>query len=162
MQPIAQTFIISQPQNGVDAVFITQVDLFFRTKSANFGVDVEIREKDNGYPTTNALPYSKVHLTPGNVNISSDSSLATSFIFETPVLVKSNTQYAIVVIPAAGNPDYTLWSSETSRNDIITNAPIYHNTDFGSLFISSNDLVFTPIPNESLKYSLYRANRKIS
>lgn len=157
MQPIAQTFIISQPQGGVDAVFLTQVDLFFRTASTIFGVDVEIRETDNGVPTLKTLPYSKIHMLPSNVLTSSDSSVATTFTFESPVLVKSNTQYAIVVIPAAGCSEYTIWTAEATKPDVITTAAIYTNTNFGSLFISSNDLTFTQVINESLKYKLYQA-----
>jgi hypothetical protein len=32
-KPIAQTFIINEPEKGVDAVFLTKVDLFFQNKS---------------------------------------------------------------------------------------------------------------------------------
>lgn len=34
MKPIAQTFIVTEPENGVSAVFLTAVDLYFQSKSS--------------------------------------------------------------------------------------------------------------------------------
>ena len=158
MKPIAQTFIINEPNTGVEAVFLTKLDLFFQTKSSTFGVEVQIRETDNGFPTRKVVPYGSIVLASSQVQTSSDASVATAFEFKTPVLLRTNEQYAIVVVPVGGNPDYNIWIGALGGNDVSSNVPIFTNNQLGSLFISSNDLNFTPIQNESIKYTAYIAN----
>jgi hypothetical protein len=157
MKPIAQTFIVNEPSTGVEAVFLTKIDLFFQKKSNVFGVELQIRETNNGFPTSKVLPYASKILDSANVVVSSDSSIATTFEFATPVMLRTNEQFAIVVIPEGGNPDYNIWIASLGGTDIVTKAPIYTNNQLGSLFISSNDLNFTPIQNESMKYKAYVA-----
>ena len=158
MKPIAQTFIINEPDTGVEAVFLTKLDLFFRTKSSTFGVEVQIRETENGFPTRRVVPYGSKINEASQVLVSEDASRATVFEFKTPVLLRTNEQYAIVVVPVGGNPDYTIWIGALGGTDVSTNAPIFTNNQLGSLFISSNDLNFTPIQNESIKYTAYTAS----
>jgi hypothetical protein len=157
MKPIAQTFIANEPTTGVEAIFLTQIDLYFQSKSSVYGVEVQIRETLNGAPTVNRLPYASKILQSSSVSISSDGSVATSFVFDTPVVLRTNEQFAIVVVPVGGNPDYNIWTAELGQNDANSGVPIFTNNQLGSLFISSNDLNFTPIQNESMKYTLYTA-----
>jgi hypothetical protein len=156
-KPIAQTFIINEPEKGVDAVFLTKVDLFFQNKSDFDGVELQIRETVNGYPSSRVVPHGSKILYSNEVSVSQDSSLATTFSFNTPVILRTNEQYALVVIPVGGNPYYNIWIGAFNGTDIITNTPIFTNNELGSLFVSSNDLNFTPIQNESMKYNLYTA-----
>ena len=159
MKPIAQTFIISEDANtGVSAVFLTAVDLYFQSKSSSVGVEVQIRTTVNGAPTSLQLPYASKHLDSANVNVSQDASLATTFTFDTPIVLETNVQYAIAVIPAGGSPDYKIWTAALGQTDVATSTPIDRNNQTGSLFISSNDLNFTPVQLESMKFKLYRAN----
>jgi len=157
MKPIAQTFIIPEPDTGVEAVFLTSIDLFFQNKSSVYGVEIQIRETQNGYPTQSTLPYASKILESANVNISSDASLATKFTFDTPVLIRTNEQFAIMVVPVGGNPDYNIWTGVLGATDVTNNVPIYTSNQLGNLFISSNDLNFTPVQSESMKYNLYTA-----
>lgn len=166
MKPIAQTFIVNEPATGVESVFLTKIDLYFQTKSSLFGVEVQIRETDNGFPTNKVLPYASKVLNSADVSVSSDSSVATTFEFATPVMLRTNEQFAIVVVPEGGNPDYNVWvaafssagtTATGSGVDVLTGVPIYTNNQLGSLFVSSNDLNFTPIQNESMKYKAYVA-----
>lgn len=158
MKPIAQTFIINEPTSGVEAVFLTKLDLYFQSKSSTFGVEVQIRETDNGVPTRKVVPYGTKVVEASQVTVSSDASQATTFEFKTPVLLRTNEQYAIVIVPIGGNPDYNVWIGALSGNDVSTNTPINTNNQNGSLFISSNDLNFTAIQSESIKYTAYIAN----
>jgi len=156
--PIAQTFIINEPSiTGVDTVFLTKVDLFFQSKSSVFGVELQIRETVNGYPSNKIVPYGSKTLYSSEVTTSIDSSAATTFTFDTPIILNTNQQYALVVAPIGGNPDYNIWIGALNGTDIVTNTPIFTSNQLGSLFISSNDLNFTSIQNESLKYNLYTA-----
>jgi hypothetical protein len=157
MKPIAQTFIISEPDGGVEAVFIKKLDLYFQSRSGVFGVEVQIRETQNGFPTQTMVPYGKTYLTPSYISVSDDATAETSFYFITPVLIKTNVQYAIVVAPVGGNPDYNLWIGQLGGNDVASGAPIIKGNETGNLFVSSNDLNFTPIQNESMKYNLHIA-----
>jgi hypothetical protein len=155
---IAQTFVISEPATGVEAVFLTKLDLFFSGKSSTLGVEVQIRETDNGAPTKKVVPYGSKVLESTDVAISSDSSTATTFEFTTPVMLRTNEQYAIVVVPVGGNADYILWTGVFDQSDQInTNLKIPNNMT-GNLFKTTNDLVYTQIVNESLKYKAYVAN----
>ena len=158
MKPIAQTFIVNEPAAGVEAVFITKVELYFQSKSSMFGVELQIRETSNGFPSNKILPYASKILDSANVITSSDASISTVFEFDTPVLLRTNEQFAFVVIPQAGNPDYNIWVGALGGTDVTANVPIYTNNQLGSLFVSSNDLNFTPIQNESMKYTAYIAN----
>lgn len=156
-KPIAQTFIINEPDRGVDVIFLTKVDLFFQSKSSTFGVELQIRETVNGYPSSKVVPYGSKTLYSSQVKTSSDASTPTIFTFDTPVVLRTNEQYALVIVPDGGNPDYNVWIGALNGTDIVTKTPIFTNNQLGSLFISSNDLNFTPIQNESIKYNLYTA-----
>ena len=156
-KPIAQTFIINEPDRGVDVIFLTKVHLFFQSKSSTFGVELQIRETVNGYPSSKVVPYGSKTLYSSQVKTSSDASTPTIFTFDTPVVLRTNEQYALVIVPDGGNPDYNVWIGALNGTDIVTKTPIFTNNQLGSLFISSNDLNFTPIQNESIKYNLYTA-----
>ena len=157
MNPIAQTFLATEPSTGVEAVYLTAIDLYFKSKSSTYGVEVQIRETTNGVPNQNVLPFASKVLEASSISISSNASTATKFTFDTPIILRTNTQFAIVVVPVGGNPDYTIWTGELGQNDVATNSPIYTNNQLGSLFVSSNDLNFTAIQSESMKYNLYTA-----
>ena len=157
MKPIAQTFLANEPSTGVEAVYLTGVDLFFQSASSTYGVELQVRETVNGVPTQSILPFASKIIPFSSVSTSPDASVATNFTFDTPVILMTNTQYALVVVPVAGNPDYTIWTAALGDNDATTGTPIYTNNQLGSLFISSNDLNFTAVQNESMKYNLYTA-----
>ena len=55
--PILQTFYINEPVGGAEGVFLTKVDLYFAAVSSTFGVELQIRQTDNGNPTPYILPY---------------------------------------------------------------------------------------------------------
>jgi hypothetical protein len=173
MNPIGQTFYVSEPSTGVPGVYITQIDVFFQSVSPTYGIEMQIRTTLNGVPTQERLPFASKILYPASItnipNIflqnstnvpyaSSDASVATSFVFDTPVFVQSGLSYAIVLLPLGGNPDYTIWTAEIGGTDTVTNSPIYTNNDTGDLFLSSNDKDWTPIITEDMKFTIYIAN----
>ena len=158
MKPIAQTFIINEPSSGVEAVFLTKIDLYFQAKSNTFGVEVQIRETNNGFPTNIVVPYGSKIIESSEVTTSTNASTATTFEFTTPVMLRTNEQYAIVVAPIANAYEYNIWVGALNGVDVSSGAPVINNNQLGSLFLSSNDLNFTPAQNESLKYTAYIAN----
>jgi len=54
--PLAQSFM-PQAKGGE---FLTKVDVFFQSKDADLPVSCQIREMQNGYPTTKVLPFGSV------------------------------------------------------------------------------------------------------
>jgi hypothetical protein len=162
MKPIAQTFYVNEPENGVAGVYLTSVDLYFKSKSPTFGVQVQIRQTDNGNPTKFVMPHADITKSSSLVDVSDDASVATKFTFQAPVFLQNLTSYAIVIIPVGGNPDYQIWTSELAPGtvDVTTNSPIKTNNDTGTLFISSNDTQFTAIQTEDIKFNLYVAKFK--
>jgi len=156
--PLAQTFLVSQPTNGVSAVYLTSVDLYFQSSDPVFGVELQIRTTENGAPTAYTVPNGTAYLTANQVSTSTNASVPTTFTFATPIVIQTNQQYALVVLPSGGNPNYTLWTGVLSANDITTGVPIYNNNQLGSLFLSSNDLNYVPSQLESMKYTLRVAN----
>lgn len=161
MASIEQTFYVNQPANGVAGLFITKLDIYFQSVSSTYGIELQIRTTENGYPTQERLPFaSKVLLVNDALNpptASNDASIPTTFIFDTPVFVQSNVSYAIVLIPIGGNPDYNVWTGVIGETDVTTNTPIYTNNNTGDLFLSSNDIDSIPVITEDMKFTIYSA-----
>jgi len=155
MKPIAQTFLVSLPNTSIDGVFLNSINVYFASVSSTYGITVQIRTTENGVPTSNIVSGGQTHSTPSQVSSSTDSSVATSFAFSQPPFIQTNVQYAIVLIPDGGNSDYEVWTATVGGTDALTNSPIYVSNQLGNLFISSNDLVFTAVVGESMKYDIY-------
>ena len=149
MKSIGQTFFINEPPPpaGTPGVFITQVDVYFKSVSATYGIEMQIRLTENGVPTSNMIPFGIKILQASEVVASDDATAATSFVFDTPILVQAGQAYAFVLAPLGGNPDYEVWTAQISETDVTTGTPIYTNNDTGDLFLSSNDIDQLPVNN---------------
>lgn len=158
MKPIAQTFLVSQPNTGIDGIFLTKINVYFKTVSSLYGITLEIRTVDNGFPTSNRITGGISRCNSTAVVASDSATAATTFTFTSPPFLQSNVQYAMVLIPDGGTDEYQVWTGELGGIDVNTQAPIYTNNQLGNLFISSNDLVWTPMITESMKYDMYIAN----
>ena len=88
--------------------YLTKIDVFFQQKDENIPVTCQIREMQNGYPTTKVLPFASKSLAPfqdGTVAMSNGSSTVTG----------TNTNFLefrvgqVVTVYGAGN--------ETNCND---------------------------------------------
>ena len=170
-KPIAQTFYVNEPSGGVEGVILTAVDIYFESVSAIYGVELQIRTTENGNPTNNMLPYASCVLQVTDQYSNGDPIIVSSakadkptkFSFRTPVVLQSQTSYALIIIPLGGNPDYTVWTAEIGMNDVTTSTasvlvPIATNNDTGTLFLSSNDIQFTAVQSEDIKFTLYTAD----
>lgn len=160
--PIAQTFRISDYTNSTSSsgVFLTKIDLFFATKDPTRPVFVEIREVDpsTSYVTNKIVPFSRITLEAADINTSSNGGAPTPVIFNTPIHLVNDKDYAIVVKPAASNPNVALFVSRIGDNDLITNQRVSEQPSVGVLFASANDRTWTPIQEEDLKFNLYVAS----
>lgn len=157
--PLAQTFVIDRDLSTDDSVMVTKVDIYFARKSTvGNGVGLQIREVTNGYPSGVAVPFSSVHLNASSVVANSDDAVTpTTFTFEAPVALKTETEYAIVIAPDANDPDYLVWIARTGNVDIDTGVAVTQDTNAGVLFTSTNNKTWTPYQDENLKFNLYKA-----
>lgn len=154
--PISQTFSI--PIRNSDGIFLTKIDLYFGKKSSTAPITLQIREVENGYPTYVVVPFSSKTLKPEDVNADRDSaSTATSFVFDSPVYLAANKQYAMVVIPGGRNADFALWTAELGGTDFDTGAMITEQPATGMVFTSSDGVSWSEIQSEDIKYRLWRA-----
>jgi hypothetical protein len=153
--PIAQSFLIADGGEN-SGVYIDSVDLYFRTKHSDLGVEVQIREMENGFPTLKIVPFGRKVLAANAVSTSSDSSAVTRFTFDTPVFLKSGEEYCFVVMPVGSNDGYNIWCAELGGTDIATGTPIFVNNSTGVLFTSSTNRVWTPFQKEDIKFVINR------
>jgi len=150
--PLAQSFTV-EDETGV---FITKCDVFFQTKDdMDIPVTFQIRTMQNGVPTQKILPFSEVIVSPDQINISQDGSVATTFTFKSPVYLEGNTDYAICL--ASWSTKYRVFISRVGESDVITNEFISNQPYLGSLFKSQNAATWDASQWEDLKFTLYRA-----
>ena len=157
--PLAQSFAVDEKTG----VFITSVDVYFRTKDTRLPVSLQIREMKGGLPTTTILPFSVVPLSPNKINVSEDASVATKFTFRSPVYLRGpNVEYAAVLVSVSDK--YEAWISRMGEIDISTlNLPnrqqvvISQQPYLGSLFKSQNGSTWDPSQLEDLKLTIYKA-----
>lgn len=161
--PLAQTFFIKDAMTrGADALYVGKLDLYFKRKSPTNGVTVMLREVVNGYPSAEILPFSKVHLNSVDVNVSNDSSLSTVINFKAPVRLDAEKEYAIVVMPDAGDPDYLIYTQKVGGTDLRTGKSINSDWGDGVLFTSTNNAAWKSYQDEDVKFDLYRYNFNVN
>lgn len=168
--PIAQTFYIGKFQSsgttsnrnqlgaGADGVFISCVDLYFQAKSSTAGISIEIRNVVNGTVARSRVPFGFKHIQSSDVNISANASVPTPFFFDSPVYLRGDEEYAIIVKPDGDNPDYRVWIAELGGIDVNTGGLIDQQPAVGMLFTSANDRTYTPRQNQDLTFKIWRAN----
>lgn len=172
--PLSQSFFVD-PENYPYGFYATGIDLYFRTKSkqhpqdpneifgtVNPGVDVYIRDMENGYPRRiEGNLGDKAHVDCANINVSADASIATRFTFKNPVYCAPNEEYCFTARPDNGDIDYRAWVAELGETDLTPGdnfgKRIEGAYNAGLLFSSSNDRSWTTRQNQDFKFQLYIA-----
>ena len=156
--PLAQSFIVSDSTG----VFVTKVDIFFRTKDTTLPVEFYISNVDLGVPTKEIIPFTEIIVYPDQIQTSEDGSVATTIQFEAPVYLESQREYALVLL--SDSTEYTVWISRLGEFDVQTieneSTQVLVSTQplLGSLFKSQNASTWDPSQYEDLKFKLYRAD----
>jgi len=150
--PLAQTFLI-EDEGGC---FVTKCDIYFKDKdSENRPVIFQIREVENGYPDQAVAPYSEVIKYPHEITTSTDGSVATTFVLNSPVYLQQGTEYCFVLL--TDSFDYNVWIGEVGQTDIISNNLISKQPATGVLFKSQNASTWTANQLQDMKFILYKA-----
>lgn len=157
-EPIAQALNINTPQ-GEAGVYATSLDLFFKQKAQMPGVDhgvtVYLTEMKNGYPDGKSiLPFSTVHLRDADINISEDASVKTTFVFESPVFLNNNMEYAFIVKPDANDPDIWVYSASLGDVDIKSGVQVYSQPVTGTAFFGATMTTWSALQSEYIKHNL--------
>lgn len=159
--PLSQTFFIKDGMGrGSNSVFASKIDLYFKRKSEVNGVSIMLREVLNGYPTSIIIPFSKIHLTPNQVNVSDDASAVTTVDFAAPIRLDTEKEYCVVVHPDANDPNYLIFTSKVGGVDLTPGStqgqPVVQDWGDGVLFTSTNNRAWTAYQDEDIKFTLYR------
>jgi len=164
--PLAQSFYVGEDTG----IFLTSVEVYFNTKSADMPVTLQIRPVTNGVPSNMVIPFSEVSLTPDKINLSGDGSVSTKFTFPSPVYLSGPSQqtvrdapiasstlaeYAIVLL--SNSPDFRVFITRLGEPDITTGVSVSAQPTLGSLFKSQNGSTWTPSQYDDLKYKINRA-----
>ena len=159
--PLAQTFSVQPAQAGYASyIFTDQIDLWFKKKSPDSrqnGVTVQIREVEQGYPTSKVVPFGEKHVDWGQINVSDTAATPTTVVFDNPVKLEALKDYAIVIKPDANDPDFFIWTAKVGENS-ITDDSVQISSDWGSgvLFTSTNNKAWQSYQNEDLKFKIYK------
>lgn len=159
--PLAQTFYIKKGMvEGGESLLVSELDVYFKRKSEVNGITLYLSETDNGYPSGNIIPFSKVHYTKDQVNVSDDASAATTFQFEAPIRLYSEREYAFVVMPDGNDPDYLIYTSKVGGLDLspgdTQGQAIVQDWGDGVLFTSTNNRAWKSYQDEDVKFELRR------
>ena len=162
--PLAQSFLINRTEHP-NGLFITKVDIFFATKEDIGGAPVscEIVIMENGLPTTTMVPGAIKFLLPSEVNVpvnpdnlASVRAAPTSFVFDEPIHLPPNREYAVVL--KADSVAYNVYVAKTYEFILgTTSSRVSKQPTLGSLFQSQNSFTWTPDQTRDLMFKLHRA-----
>jgi hypothetical protein len=152
--PLAQTFFVNEDQYP-EGVFLDSLNLYFRKKSENLPVLVEIRPVVNGYPSsTEIVPFSVVSLSGDEVQVSANASIETNFRFEAPVYLPPG-EHAFVV--RSGSTDFEVYTAVLGETTLKNpNVRVTQQPALGSLFKSQNSSTWTPVQEEDIMFNLIK------
>ena len=156
--PLAQSFYVDEA-TYLNGIFLTSIDVYFKAKSldSNLGVVMQIREMDFGFPTEKVIGGSSIRVKNSDINISSTSSDATTFTFESPVYLLPGRNYSFCLKPDANSTDFQVWTAEIGGLDITnSDSPVRIDKQpaAGVLFTSSDDYTWSPRQNQDLKFTM--------
>lgn len=84
-----------------------------------------------------------------------DSTSPTRFLFDNPVYLQNNTDYALSI--ETDSVDYKIWSSRLGEVDIATSQVITQQPLLGSVYKSQNVDTWTEDLSQDIKFTLWRA-----
>jgi len=156
---LAYAFQVKAPQ-GEEGAFITSVDIYVADKHPSYGMWCEILEMDaSGGIIPNQVPFSEVWFTNAQVPISTDGKTnALNVRFQSPVFLQNEKQYAFVIHPEAGNPNYYLWAARIGEVDVNSGQPVTSRVNSGTMYTTNNGLVYAIVPDIDLTMTVYRAS----
>lgn len=150
--PLAQTFFVNTKTSSVGC-FVTKIDCFFQAKDPIETIELELRNVVNGYPGGTVL--ARAVRTQAEVNLSTNSNTATSFVFARPVFCSNNTQYSFVL--KTNSTRYFAWVATMGEKRVDKNEAVAKQPNAGVMFVSSNDTTWSPDQLSDVKFKVWVA-----
>jgi len=156
VDPLAQSFSVEEKENP-EGIFLSSVDLFFKSKAENSIVEFEIRPSVNGYPSSKEkIPFSEVSKSSSDILVSDDASKATTFKFHSPLYLKP-AEYHFVV--KARDTKTKAWIATLGQFELGSQEKrISKNPYSGVLLKSANASTWIPQSESDLKFRLNRCS----
>lgn len=152
VDPLAQSFMVKDRTR-----YISEMDIYFRTVSDEYSLDIEVREMTNGYPNSNVVATAEIK--PGEGVASADGSVPTRVEFKELLGYKPDTEYCFVPKPGKNNTDYEVWVAVIGQKDVRDPWPTVEEPPHdGVLFQSPNARTWIPLEKTYLKFTLYECN----
>jgi hypothetical protein len=145
--PLAQSFLVAE-EGGV---FLSSVDIFFKTKDSNIPISMQIRTMENGYPSKEILPFSDCTVDADQIELSDNAAIPSRFVFRSPVYIKADTEYCVVLL--SDSNEYQVWISRMGDIDVSGTRTISEQPYSGVLFKSQNASTWTADQYEDLKFT---------
>ena len=149
--PVAQSFLIKDK----GGVFITEIEVFFKSKDAVKPISLQLREMENGFPTLTRVPYGEVILTPDKVSVSDTAAKGTKFKFSSPVYLNEETEYCFVLL--SNSLGYNIWKATMGEVQVDKREAISKQPFIGVMFKSQNNTTWTEDQMSDLKFNIKRA-----
>ena len=166
IDPLCQSFVTGEGSG----VFISSIDIYFKTKSDSIPVTCQIRTLRNGNPTQIIPAFGEVTLEPEDVNVfdadGSSESVATRFTFPSLVYLEANKEYGITLL--SNSDEYNVYIARMGEVDIFrssqddgeTQTIVSQQPSAGVLFKSQNGSTWTANQFEDLAYRINKAKFK--
>lgn len=135
--------------------FLTKIDIFFAAKDQRIPVELQLREMENGIVTNKVIPSSRVIMQAEDILTSANGSVATPFVFSSPLFIAEDVEFAIVLL--TDSEEYTVFISKMGEVDLQGGRTVSKQPYLGVLFKSQNSSTWTAYDFEDLKFTLYRA-----
>ena len=151
--PVAQSFSFD------DDLFLTGLDVYFSHISTepNARLWFNIREMENGYPTSNIIYHKNIALNDINTPTTTDPYPVTHITFDYPIYCTAGQDYAFSL--GCNVDGFRVFYAKMGNRDLVTNEPvIYQPHPSGVMFVSSNNQTWSPLQDSDLAYTLYRAD----
>ena len=146
---LAQSFFVDRQ------IMVSRIDLFFSNADAKRPVQLNLRKIENNEPSSNVIGGSDIVLAANALNTSANGFSNTSFTFNSPIFLDIG-QYAFCLSSDSGlNKVHT---GDLGVADLITGEAITKNERSGTLYKSTNGLVWDQDITRDIKYKLFRAN----
>lgn len=153
MATLAQTFNTS---GFVGGMYLTAIDLFFKTKDSVVPISISINETVDGSPGKKIIPNSQVTVAAASVNTNLYAQTATKFTFPGPVILEEDKEYAICI--TSNSTKYEAWCATLGAAAVNAAVAIAKQPNPGTMFVSANGTVWVPDILSDLMFKVYRAN----
>lgn len=148
---LAQAFSVANAGEAT-GVYLTRIGLFFKKKANASSVRLSLLEMKNGVPDRNStLPNSVVVKNSDGISVSGE----TTFEFPQPIFLDATKQYCFAI--QSPSPDFTVWGATRGERDVDTDKVVNSNPLTENAFYSESNAEYSELPNQDIKFVLYRA-----